>query len=141
MGGLVSRGFLQRYREGGAAAVPLFVSISTPWGGHKAAELGVRTAPEVVRVWIDMSPGSEYLRSLYARDPGVPHYLFYTFRSSGLGLREANDGTVTVASELEPDVRRGAVRVEGFDETHMSVLESEPVSRQLNELLAKMPAR
>ena len=38
MGGLVSRGFLQRYREGGGgAAVPLFVSISTPWDGHKGA--------------------------------------------------------------------------------------------------------
>jgi len=140
MGGLVSRGFLQRYREGGAAAVPLFVSISTPWGGHRAAELGVKTAPEVVRVWVDMSPGSEYLRSLYARDPGVPHYLFYTYRSAGIGLREANDGTVTVASELEPGVQSGAVRVEGFNETHMSVLESEPMSRQLNELLARISA-
>jgi len=141
MGGLVSRGFLQRYRESGLAAVPLFVSISTPWGGHKAAELGVKTAPEVVRVWIDMSPSSEYLRSLYARDPGVPHYLFYSFRSSGPGLlREANDGTVTVSSELQPEVRRGAARVEGLNETHMGVLESEPMSRQLNELLARMPA-
>ena len=47
MGGLVSRGFLQRYRAGGKAAIPLFVSIATPWDGHKAAELGVKTAPAV----------------------------------------------------------------------------------------------
>ena len=74
MGGLVSRGFLQRYHAGGGkAAISLFVSIATPWDGHKAAELGVKTAPAVVRVWIDMAPGSDYLRSLYADDPGVPY--------------------------------------------------------------------
>ena len=44
-GGLVSRGYLL---------------ISTPWGGHKGAETGVKRAPVVVRVWRDMVPGSEY---------------------------------------------------------------------------------
>jgi pimeloyl-ACP methyl ester carboxylesterase/uncharacterized protein (DUF2141 family) len=139
MGGLVSRGFLQRYREGGrGAAVPLFVSIATPWGGHKAAETGVKTAPAVVRVWIDMSPGSEYLNSLYARDPGVPHYLLFTFRQGGVSLGEANDGTVTVASQLRASAQQGAARIEGFNETHMSVLESAAVSERLNALLAGM---
>jgi pimeloyl-ACP methyl ester carboxylesterase len=101
MGGLVSRGFLVRYRADGRAAVPLFVSIATPWDGHKAAELGVKTAPAVVRVWIDMSPGSEYLKSIYEKDPGVPHYLLFTFRNDGVvSLGEASDGTVSVASQL-----------------------------------------
>jgi pimeloyl-ACP methyl ester carboxylesterase len=126
MGGLVSRGFLQRYVAGGAARVPLFVSIATPWGGHKGAELGVRTAPAVVRVWIDMAPGSEYQRSLYGRDPGVPHYLFFTMR----------DGTVTLESQLAAAAQKGAVRVEGYNETHMGVLESRDVAARLNELLA-----
>ncbi len=139
MGGLVSRGFLQRYLEGGSgAAVPLFVSIATPWGGHKGAEMGVKTAPAVVRVWIDMSPGSEYLSSLYARDPGVPHYLLFTFRQGGVSLGEANDGTVTVASQLRAEAQQGAARIEGFNETHMSVLESAAVSERLNALLAGM---
>jgi len=128
MGGLVSRGFLQRYREGsGKAAVPLFVSIATPWDGHRGAALGVKTAPAVVRVWIDMSPGSEYLRSLYGRDPQVPHYLLYTTR----------DGTVTLESQLPVAARAGATRIEAFDETHMSVLESAAVAARLNELLAR----
>jgi pimeloyl-ACP methyl ester carboxylesterase len=139
MGGLVSRGFLQRYLESGrGATVPLFVSIATPWGGHKSAETGVKTAPAVVRVWIDMSPGSEYLKSLYARDPGVPHYLLFTFRQGGVSLSEANDGSVTVASQLRPEAQQGAVRIEGFNETHMSVLESAAVSERLNALLAGM---
>jgi len=138
MGGLVSRGFLQRYRAGGKAAIPLFVSIATPWDGHKGAELGVKTAPAVVRVWIDMSPGSDYLNSLYARDPGVPHHLLFTYRQGGVSLGEASDGTVSVASQLRPAAQQGAMRVEGFNETHMSVLESAAVSERLNDLLARM---
>jgi pimeloyl-ACP methyl ester carboxylesterase len=126
MGGLVARGFLQRYAATGSAQVPLFVSMATPWGGHKGAELGVRTAPAVVRVWIDMAPGSAYQRSLYAQDPGVPHYLFFTMR----------DGTVTLESQLPAAAQRGAVRVEGYNETHMGVLESRDVAARLNELLS-----
>jgi len=136
MGGLVSRGFLQRYREGGGAAVPLFISIATPWDGHKGAEVGVKTAPQVVRVWIDMSPGSAYLKSIYEKDPGVPHYLLFTFRQEGVSLGEASDGTVTVASQLRPAAQQGAVRVEGYNETHMSVLEARAVSDRLNALLS-----
>jgi hypothetical protein len=138
MGGLVSRGFLQRYRAGGKATIPLFVSIATPWDGHKAAELGVKTAPAVVRVWIDMAPGSDYLLSLYADDPGVPHYLMFAFRQSGVSLGEASDGTVSLASQLRASVQQGAMRVEGFDETHMSVLDSAAFSERLNALLERI---
>ena len=137
MGGLVSRGFLLRYRADGRAAVPLFVSIGTPWDGHKAAELGVKTAPAAVRVWIDMAPGSAYLKSIYESELDVPHYLLFTFRNDGtVALGETSDGTVTVASQLRPDAQHAAVRVEGYNETHVSVLESPALSQRVNELLA-----
>jgi pimeloyl-ACP methyl ester carboxylesterase len=138
MGGLVSRGFIQRYRAGGGAAIPLFVSIASPFDGHKAAESG-KKAPRVVRVWIDMAPNSEYLQSIYKGDLGVPHQLLFTFRQGG-GLfgAEANDGTVTVASQLRPAAQQGAARIEGFNETHMGVLESKEVSLRLNGLLEKL---
>ena len=139
MGGLASRGFIQRYRAGGGAAIPLFVSIATPWDGHKAAESGVKTAPRVVRVWYDMAPGSDYLKSIYAGEFSVPHYLLFTFRQSGgLHLGEANDGTVSVASQLRPAAQEHAARIEGFNETHMGVLESKEVAQRLNELLRKI---
>src|SRR5881394_3590936 len=123
MGGLVSRGFIQRYRAGGGAAIPVFISIATPWDGHKAAESGVKSAPRVVRVWYDMAPGSDYLKSIYAGEFSVPHYLLFTFQQGGGLLRsEANDGTVSVASQLRPAAQQSAARVEGFNETHMGVL-------------------
>jgi pimeloyl-ACP methyl ester carboxylesterase len=137
MGGLVSRGFLQRYRAGGGtASIPIFISISTPWDGHKGAEMGLKTAPVIVRVWVDMAPGSDYLKSLYASDTGVPHYLLFSFRQSGLSMGEGNDGVVTVASQLRPAAQENAVRVEGYNETHMGVLEAQAVSQKVNALLA-----
>jgi hypothetical protein len=135
MGGLVSRGFLQRYRAGGGgAAVPLFVSISTPWDGHAAAEWGAKAPIGSARVFTDMSPGSDYLKSLYGRDPGVPHHLLFSYHHSGMG--EASDGVVTVASQLRAAAQQGAVRIEGFNETHMGVLGAAAVSARLNALLA-----
>jgi pimeloyl-ACP methyl ester carboxylesterase len=138
MGGLVSRGFIQRYRAGGGAQIPLFISIATPFDGHKAAESG-KKAPRVVRVWIDMAPNSEYLQSIYKGDLGVPHYLFFTFRQGGgLFSAEANDGVVTVASQLRPAAQEHAAGMEGFNETHMGVLESKQVSQRVNGLLEKL---
>ena len=147
MGGLVARGFLLRYQESsGRAACPVFVTISTPWGGHKAAELGVKTAPVVVRVWVDMAPGSEYQRALFHAGPatrdaprrlpaGTQHHLLFTFKQGSATLGEANDGVVTVSSQLRPEAQRDATKLHGINETHMGVLQSGEVSALLNELL------
>lgn len=136
MGGLVSRGFLQRYFDGGGGAkVPLFVTISTPWAGHRAAEWSTKSPIATARVFADMAPSSEYLKSLYARDLGVAHYLLFSYQHSGIG--EASDGAVSVASQLRPAAQQAAVRVEGFNETHMGVLEAKEVSARLNELLSR----
>ena len=137
MGGLVSRGFLQRYRAGGGgASVPLFVSISTPWDGHAAAAWGAKAPIGSVRVFTDMAPGSDYLRSLYGADPGVPHHLLFSYRHSGMG--EASDGVVSVVSQLRPAAQKGAVRIEGFNETHMGILDAAAVSELLNDLLGRL---
>ncbi len=147
MGGLVSRGFLLRYMEsGGQAEIPLYVTISTPWSGHKAAETGVKTAPAVVKVWIDMAPGSPYERALFYEDPetkgtprklpqGTPHHLLFTFKQGSFAMGEANDGSVTVASQLQREAQRDATRLYGFDETHTGVLQSAQASELVNDLL------
>jgi hypothetical protein len=41
------------------------------------------------------------------------------------------------ASQLRLGAQRGAARVEGYDETHMSVLESPALAARLNELLGR----
>jgi pimeloyl-ACP methyl ester carboxylesterase len=139
MGGLVSRGFILRNAlTARADRMPLYVTLSTPWAGHKAAELGVKYAPAVVRVWTDMVPGSEYLERLYTRalPKGMAHHLIFTFKRSG-SSSESNDGSVTVASQLRLQAQREAARIYGFDDTHEGVLRDAAVSTLVNDLLAQ----
>ena len=70
MRGLVARGFILRYLEAAPqSAIPLFVTLATPWGGHQAAARGVQYAPAVVRSGYDMAPDSRYVRELFYQDP------------------------------------------------------------------------
>src|SRR6478609_4923268 len=136
MGGLVSRGFLLRNQSGQSRPrVPLYITISTPWAGHKAAETGVNYAPAVVYVWNDMAPQSAYLTDLFfsnhngvrAHRPlpaGVEHHLLFGYKHRGPKPGECSDSTVTLASQLYAGAQDDASRLYGFDETHMSILES-----------------
>ena len=138
MGGLVSRGFVQRRAQGPRAnAIPLFVTISTPWGGHKAANAGVKTAPVVVRVWEDMVPGSGYQKSIYSAPlpNATRHHMVFSFKGKSGG--ESGDGAVTVESQLLAEAQRDAVKAYGFEEDHMSVLRNAEVSQLVNRLLAE----
>ncbi len=138
MGGLVSRGFILRHAQTARAErIPLYVTMSTPWEGHKGAEIGIKYSPAVVRVWIDMAPGSDYLKSLFATPlpPRMAHHLVFTFKGSSSG--ESADGVVTVASEMYPQAQREAARLYGFDDTHDGVLSNKEASALLNELLAR----
>jgi pimeloyl-ACP methyl ester carboxylesterase len=138
MGGLVSRGFLQRYAAAkGSARIPLFVTLSTPWDGHKGAELGVKHAPAVVRVWEDMAPGSAYIKDIFARPlpSGTSHHLVFTYRRNSTSFGVSDDESVSVASQLAAAAQAGATRVYGFDDTHVGIFRNAEVSALLNRLL------
>ena len=147
MGGLVSRGFLLRNQTGTSRArVPLYITMSTPWAGHKAAEAGVKHAPAVVYVWNDMVPQSAYLTDLFFSNhdgapvhrplpAGIQHHLLFGYKHRGAMPGECTDSTVTVASQLYPGAQEDASRLYGFDETHMSILDSVETSRLVNRLL------
>lgn len=143
MGGLVSRGFLLR-RATDATRVPLFITLSTPWGGHDAAQAGIDLAPTVVRSWYDMAPGSEYLTSLFYADAtqrremqaATQFHLLFSFRKSGSSFGESSDEVVTVASELRPEAQQEARSIRGFDETHTGILEAPEVADFVSRLLA-----
>ena len=140
MGGLVSRGFILRQAQGSnSARIPLYVTISTPWAGDRAAQTGVNTAPVAVDVWHDMVPGSKYQQSVFAKPlpEGMQHHMLFTFQRKSASFGESDDQGVTVASQLAAPAQRGAVRVYGFDDTHVGVLRDPEVSKLLNELLAK----
>jgi Alpha/beta hydrolase of unknown function (DUF915) len=137
MGGLVARGFLLRHAKSSRAQTPLFVTMSTPWAGHEAAQMGVKHAPVVVDVWRDMVPGSDYIKSLFTQPlpDGIHHQLIFTFERNSKSFGASGDHTVTVASQLSPPAQQQATRVYGFDATHDGVLSSQDASNLLNGFL------
>ena len=144
MGGLVSRALVLAFDEAeGGADVPLFVTISTPWGGHEGAQFGVEHSPVILESWRDMAPGSDFLRALFWRDDAqtiareLPaetefHLLW------GFGGPENNtDGTVSIASQQRPEAQRVSRSITGYDEDHTSVLDCDGVRAKVSTLLVE----
>lgn len=138
MGGLVARAYLTRMRQRPRSyRISDFITISTPWGGHKAALSGLKYAPAVIPVWRDIAPGSRFLTGLFERPlpEHIGFYLLFGFKNKGRFHGENNDGAVTIASQLRQEAQDEAVILRGFDETHMGILEAEEVIRLINGIL------
>lgn len=144
MGGLVARAFINDSTDAdGDSTFPglsLFISISTPWGGHAAAAAGVAQAPVVMPVWQDMAPGSPFLAKLFTTPlpKGLEHHLLFTYRGRALTSGGANDRVVSLVSELDPQAQAQAKRLYGFDEDHVSVLSSRAAIDTIKTLLASI---
>jgi pimeloyl-ACP methyl ester carboxylesterase len=146
MGGLVARAYVNRVVDSNPEQrlVPLLVTISTPWRGHRAAEWGVELSPLAIPSWLDMTPGSPFQEQLFATTwPALPkHYLLFSFRGGrGLIAGGNDDGAVALASELDYRAQDRAALVYGFDTDHVSILRKERVAERLNEALATVPVR
>jgi hypothetical protein len=72
-----------------------------------------------------------------ALPPECEYSLFFSYRGGSDFSKEANDGTVTVASELSMPIQRQAAHVMGFNEGHTSILESDDVAAHLNATLLR----
>lgn len=140
MGGLVSRGAIQRTISlTGTNFIPHFVTISTPWGGHQAAELAVKHLDFPVPSWRDMAPGSDYLKAILSKPLplGTRHDMLFSYKSSGgFGLPDENDGVVSVPSELLPQVQDVAASVLGVYADHMGILNSPITLQRLESVLS-----
>lgn len=142
MGGLVSRGFIneQPITDNKQSPIKIFVSISTPWLGHKAASQGAK-APVAVPSWFDMVPGSPFLRSLHKTPlaDNTNYHLLFSYQGKGRGIFGSSntDGTVSLRSQLSLVAQKEAIKVTGFDENHTSILNSKTVHDQVTEILAE----
>ncbi|MEJ2662108.1 MAG: alpha/beta hydrolase, partial [Desulfobacteraceae bacterium] len=102
MGGLVARSFIVNYGRQ-FPYVKLFVSLATPWGGDRMAELGVQQSPVVIPSWIDMQPEGDFIKSLYRKKlpQNVNFYMFCGYKGSRNPFRSNNDGTITLSSIMD----------------------------------------
>jgi len=144
MGGLVSRStinHLSKMKYPGS--IKLFVSISTPWGGHSAAAQGIKLAPAVVPAWYDMAPDSPFIASLHETPlpNGTDFYLIFSHKSrsgmSSLFKGGNNDGVVTLRSQLSLPAQKAAIKTYGLFEDHVLILSSKTTSDTLNDFLKK----
>jgi len=125
MGGLVARSFiLKNFYDDHQDYIKLFVSISTPWNGHRLTAKGVQGAPTAIPSWHDMVPESEFIRSIFKRPffPGLKYYLLFSYRGDCSLLMQNNDGTVELSSELDYRAQAEANKIYGFDEDHGSIV-------------------
>ena len=136
MWGLVSRSALIEPDQHNRA-VKLFVSISTPWGGEQRAKTGVEHSPAVIPSWKDMEPDSDFIREVFARKlpDKMRYYLFFGHKGGGSLFRQNNDNTVTLESMLDPRAQAGALKVIGFNEDHISILNSTEVISQYKAIV------
>lgn len=144
MGGLVSRvavnDFINRDR---GEMIKLFVTLSTPWGGHKLAQKGLSLSPVIIPNWHDMDPASEMLKNLFTTSlpESLPYGLFFSYRGGGsILLKDNSDGVIALQSQLRRQAQDAATLIRGFDEDHSSILESDEVAKQLNLLLERRHA-
>jgi pimeloyl-ACP methyl ester carboxylesterase len=153
MGGLLGRGFIFEHEEANDDELtPLFVSISTPWGGHQAAQKGVDRAPAVVDSWRDMAPDSAFQREILYDDPDskrhprrlpahVSHHLLFGYKRNARSLGASSDEVITIASQLLPAAQGGAEEVFGIDATHAGILKAPAAADKLNEILGRAARR
>jgi pimeloyl-ACP methyl ester carboxylesterase len=145
MGGLVSRSLILQLADlSGRGDSPLFLTISTPWGGHQSAEAGVKRSPVIVQSWIDMAPSSDFLKNLFWRedDPNTPRTLpdetaFHMLWGYG-GPDNNTDGAVSIASQQRAEAQAQASSNRSFAEGHTSILGSDDVKARVNAILAEL---
>jgi pimeloyl-ACP methyl ester carboxylesterase len=138
MGGLVARRALQKTLDaGGRDYLALFVSISTPWGGHRAAAQGVAHAPAVVPSWRDMVPESDFNRKLFAQPlpASLPFHLLFSYNGRSGLMAANNDGAVTLESQLDYRAQREAQQIVGVNAGHADILRDRDLHQAVNTVL------
>lgn len=139
MGGHVAR-YTLAHQSVHRQYAKLFISISTPFGGEELAGVGVKSSPAVIPSWKDMTPNSDFIKFSFSREmpPTIKDYLFFGHKGGGNPLRPNNDTTVTLASMLDPRAQSEAIKVMGFDEDHISILNSADVFEKYSAILASV---
>ncbi len=140
MGGLVARAAINKYAEveRNNDIIKAFITISSPFGGHDAAAAGIERAPVVLPVWKNMAPKSEFITNLHKSElpKHMDYHLFFSYNNPDPGSTKNNsDGSVDLKSQLDPRVQFVTPYIYGFNENHVSILESDFVIKKINDIL------
>lgn len=136
MGGLVSLAALNELcRNGMPSYLKGYISFNSPYGGVEAAQKAVKSAPAVLPAWVDVAPGSTFLKNLYegsaARE--IPFHLFFGYETG-----DSSDGTITLQSQLEQRIQFAAVKMYGFNASHVGILNDDQARQNFIRILEEM---
>ena len=139
MGGLVARrGINEMCRSGKPRYLRMFASFDTPYGGVESAAGAVRRGTELVPSWIDVAAGSPFLTKLHETPlpKDLPFHLFFGWGLHGdHGPSPAGDGTIALASQLDPRAQTLATGMSGYGQTHVGILSDQAALAELSRVL------
>jgi len=141
MGGLVSRAaILKNHYQYDQKYIKLFISLSTPWGGVRMAQIGAEKAPTAIPSWHDVAPDSEFIHRIYSQPlpPDIPFHLFFSYKGNCSTFMENNDGTIELKSELDYRAQSEAADIYGLNEDHDTILSSRDTVEQYREVLTRL---
>ena len=135
MGGLISKSLIKELNKN-KKRVDLFITLSTPWGGHAGAT-NTKDLPYYIPSWNDMKKDSRFIKLLKNNNifNGVNHYLIFGYKGKITLYGRDNDGTISIESQLSQYAQDGALNIFGFNENHTSILISKKVSKKINIIL------
>ena len=137
LGGLVARSSMKKYHQQYpemADSLDLLITVNSPLKGMSSAALGVNNSPIVLPVWRDLDPGSKFLLDLnnWLLPEKTPYHLVFSFKTDSTG-----DGVVPLQSQLPLKVQQNAVRIYGFNNTHVGTLKDKVFLDLFNSILDK----
>ena len=139
MGGLVGRRAVNELcLSGKPDYLRLYASFDTPYGGVESVVGAVKRGTELVPSWVDVAAGSPFLTRMHetALPEDLPFQLFFGWGLHGQhGPAPAGDGTITLASQLDPRAQAVATGMSGFGQTHVGILSDKDALEELSRVL------
>ena len=82
-------------------------------------------------------PSSEYITTLFDTPlpEGLSYHLLFGYRHDRLFAPESSDGVIKLTSQLRHEAQARADSIFGYDEGHVSILDSDATVRKVGEIL------
>lgn len=113
----------------------LFISLATPFGGDAKASKGVENAPYVIPSWRSIADDGEFIKGLYRKKLSSNERFELIFAYDNNKEGQSGDGRIPLKKQLRYEAQLEANSVRGFNEDHISILNSKKTAEYINTLL------
>ena len=134
-GGIIVRDAANVQKKRSPKDKGLFISLATPFGGDTKASEGVKNAPYVIPSWRSIADDGAFIKELYRKELSeeVDFHLIFAYNNSEEG--PSSDGRVPLVKQLRAEAQNEATSIHGFNEEHISILNSKETTAYVNRLL------